>query len=397
MEELNNSELLLLCNLIYLKFNIFKEDNVGNLIENMLFKNNFKKSILKKSECKEAVKENEWMLILKQIKNSSNLKELTITNIDADYNGLKAACFTDKKDNAYVVFRGTKTIEEWSDNGQGAYKVETKEQLNALNYVSKLKYKRIIVTGHSKGGNKAKYTALLSDKVNKCISFDGQGFSNEFIRQYNKQINSKKSNILSINAKYDYVNCLLNSINEEKVYINTSFQRNPLYYHKPNIMLDNNGNLRNEAEPCSFIKIINDFSKYLISELQEPHKSFVINGLTDVTEMILCKRRFNKDLLQIAKSILVLWQYTKYYDLKKELILIENLMESLSLPLMFWNDFINFEENKSKALLYDALTKFKSRQDNIVFRLKNFGIQGENIATIINNATDNLITSFQNI
>lgn len=37
-------------------------------------------------------------------------------------------------------------------------------------------YDSITVTGHSKGGNKAQYVTVLSDKVDRCISMDGQGF-----------------------------------------------------------------------------------------------------------------------------------------------------------------------------------------------------------------------------
>lgn len=225
MCDLNNSELLLLSNLIYLKLNVFNENRVGDLIKSMLYKNNLNKAILTRLECKEVVKKNEWLVVLKQIQENDKLNNLKIENIEVDTNGVKAACFIDKQDKASVVFRGTKTIEEWGDNGEGSYMSDTTEQMKALNYINNLKYKNITVTGHSKGGNKAKYVALLSDKVNRCISFDGQGFSNEFINKYHNEINANKDKVLSISAKYDYVNCLLNSINEEKIYVNTSFQK----------------------------------------------------------------------------------------------------------------------------------------------------------------------------
>ncbi len=51
-----------------------------------------------------------------------------------------------------------------------------------------------------------------------------------------------KSKIIAVNSKYDYVNCLLNSIAGETHYIKTSFQFNPLFYHKGTIMLDYDGN-----------------------------------------------------------------------------------------------------------------------------------------------------------
>ncbi|WP_252235466.1 Mbeg1-like protein [Clostridium sp. ZS1] len=396
MCDLNNSELLLLSNLIYLKLNVFNENMVGDLIKSMLYKNNLNKAILTRLECKEVVKKSEWLVVLKQIQENDKLNNLKIENIEVDANGVKAACFIDKQDKASVVFRGTKTIEEWGDNGKGSYMSDTTEQMGALNYINNLKYKNITVTGHSKGGNKAKYVALLSDKVNRCISFDGQGFSNEFINKYHNEINANKDKVLSISAKYDYVNCLLNSINEEKIYVNTSFQKNPLYYHKSNIMLDGNGNLREETEPCSFVKIIYKFSTSLISELPEPHKSFVINSLTDIIELILCDKDLESSILQIAKGILMMLGYTKHYNLKAEINLAYNLLQSLSIPLVFWNDFIRSEENSSKLILNETLLKFKTYQENIIFKLRNLGIEGKRIAIIIDNATNNLIEDFQN-
>ncbi|AOR23606.1 Mbeg1-like protein [Clostridium taeniosporum] len=397
MSHLNNSELLLLSNLIYLKLNTFNYNTIRKLVKSLLYKNNLNKAIITNGECGEAVNKKEWLLILKQIQKNNKLSSLKIENIEVDNNGLKTACFIDNYDNVYVVFRGTKTIEEWEDNGEGAYMSDTPEQISALNYINNLKYINITVTGHSKGGNKAKYVALLSDKVDRCVSFDGQGFSNKFIDKYYKKINENKDKILSISAKYDYVNCLLNSVNEEKVYINTPIEKNPLYYHKANIMLDNAGTLREETTPCSFVKIINKFSTSLISELPERHKSFAINSLTDIVELILCDKDLDKNLLQFAKGIIILLEYTKHYNLKLEINLAYNLLKSLSVPFVYWNDFIKIEESNSEIILNNTLLEIKNNEDSIIFKLKKLGLEGEKIATIIQNATNNLILDFQNV
>ena len=39
----------------------------------------------------------------------------------------------------------------------------------------------ITVTGHFKGGNKAQYVTIVTDRIGRCVSFDGQGFSKEFL------------------------------------------------------------------------------------------------------------------------------------------------------------------------------------------------------------------------
>ncbi len=161
-------------------------------------------------------------------------------------------------------------------------------------------------------------------------------------------------------------------------------------------MLDDYGNLREETDPCSFMKIIYKFSTSLISELPEPHKSFVINSLTDIIELILCDKDLESSILQIAKGILMMLGYTKHYNLKAEINLAYNLLQSLSIPLVFWNDFIRSEENNSKLILNETLLKFKTYQENIIFKLRNLGIEGKRIAIIIDNATNNLIEDFQN-
>ena len=42
-------------------------------------------------------------------------------------------------------------------------------------------YTELTVTGHSKGANKAMYTTIMCNNVTRCVSFDGQGFSKEFL------------------------------------------------------------------------------------------------------------------------------------------------------------------------------------------------------------------------
>lgn len=56
------------------------------------------------------------------------------------------------------------------------------------------KYDSLAMTGHSLGGNLAEYATIISgeygldDKIKQCISFDGPGFSDEFIARYHDEI-----------------------------------------------------------------------------------------------------------------------------------------------------------------------------------------------------------------
>lgn len=69
------------------------------------------------------------------------------------------------------------------------------EQTNSPDNVF-ARYDKLSITGHSLGGNLAEYATIISGKygldgkIEKCISFDGPGFSNEFITRYHKEISA---------------------------------------------------------------------------------------------------------------------------------------------------------------------------------------------------------------
>lgn len=136
---------------------------------------------------------------------------------------VKAVCYTDSKDNnPVVVFRGTGgSVEAWTDNIEGGYETDTKLQALAADFVKNEcgSYKDIIVTGHSKGGNMSQYvTVVCSDMVSRCVSFDGQGFCDDFINNNKEKIESASPKIKSIAAHNDFVNILLTPIAGTTVY-----------------------------------------------------------------------------------------------------------------------------------------------------------------------------------
>ena len=137
---------------------------------------------------------------------------------------VRAICYTNPKDEApVVVFRGTGgTKEAWSDNFEGAYSEETRIQNVASDFVKYECgiYDDVVVTGHSKGGNMAMYvTVKNSEKIDSCISFDGQGFGDDFISENQKYISEAAPKIKSISAYNDFVNILLTCIAGSCIYV----------------------------------------------------------------------------------------------------------------------------------------------------------------------------------
>lgn len=89
-----------------------------------------------------------------------------------------------------ISFRGTdSTILGWKENCNMLYKYPVSSQEISVAYVDKvipLLRGKVIVTGHSKGGNLAIYSSVYCKKENKkkitkIVSFDSPGFTEEFV------------------------------------------------------------------------------------------------------------------------------------------------------------------------------------------------------------------------
>jgi hypothetical protein len=174
----------------------------------------------------------EWADMIDTMK-KSNICELKLQDVDLDDKKALITSFTDKAGKAYVVFRGT-GAGEWEDNFLGGATADTEQQKKALDYINSLDADHITVVGHSKGGNKAKYVALLSDKVDRCVAFDGQGFSDFFIEKYQDRIEANKYKITCYALDNDFVNILLYDIYNKKYYIEGNGVGNFKENHSPN-------------------------------------------------------------------------------------------------------------------------------------------------------------------
>ena len=391
MGKLNYDELILLDSFIYLEWSAAEDEPFINVVYDLMNAENFPKNIEIMGDCSINLERSECIKMFEQIINKHSFRKLKIKDVSSNENGVKYACFMDDENNVTVVFKGTVSKSEWNDNGAGAYEYTTQEQIDALNYINGLKYNNITVTGHSKGGNKAQYVAILSPKVNECISVNGQGFSNEFINMYNVDINKNKFKITSINAKYDYVSCLFNSIAGKEHYIETEIQLNPFDYHKASILLDDNGKLRKETSEAKFSKIINGFSEAVITDLPGDIKSFVTNKIINVIELILCKKENKNDPLKVAGEILIMLyneSNLKFFNIFR---MTYPILELLILPLLFWNDFIDIEENSSKELLAATINNIDTLGHEIIKKMEFIDADKIEIINGILKKFDNLI------
>lgn len=169
----------------------------------------------------------DWKNIIAAVQNDPEICSMTITATHTDWaeggGGLSAIFTSESTGEAVVAFRGT-AGGEWKDNFVGGNVTDTAQQQNALNWYQDA-YKeygldryQVTVTGHSKGGNKCKYITVMDSTVDRCISFDGQGFSDKFMDAYADKIAANQWKIQNHNVDGDYVNILLNDIGETTFY-----------------------------------------------------------------------------------------------------------------------------------------------------------------------------------
>lgn len=94
----------------------------------------------------------------------------------------------------YISYLGTdKTINGWKEDFNMSFMENVPCQISGLNYLEKIskKYpsKKILLGGHSKGGNIAIYSALLStsntkNKIIKVYNYDGPGLNKTILTKY---------------------------------------------------------------------------------------------------------------------------------------------------------------------------------------------------------------------
>lgn len=157
----------------------------------------------------------EYATIIDYMYNNEQIYNLTLNQVmknEHENTCPLAYAFQSNSGEYIVIFKGSTQAFEWKDNVEGIATADTQSQRDAVQFVDSINSDNITVVGHSKGGNKAMYCAVVSDKVKRCISMDGQGFSDEFIKKYQYKIATKSQNIKNISYCSDYVHALMRQI-----------------------------------------------------------------------------------------------------------------------------------------------------------------------------------------
>ena len=337
MTNLSEEQLLMINNLIYLDefTEEFEESDalpktIGEILE--------EKIDLTQIGANAATSKEEMQQIINLAIADEELCSYVIHNqMHDESTGAIAICIADsytpdENSDVIVVYAGT-GYNEWRDDAIAAAEVSTKQQEQALEFIEELDsaYQDITVTGHSKGGNKAMYVAVLLEKydekrVGECYSFDGEGFSPEFCTEYADEIAAKKDEIHSINNYRDFVNPLLICIaGDVRWYVNDQGihpdEMSIAGYHCPDLIFahDADGNIQYEfpekmgQDPA--MEALHGFTVYLMEKATRGERVVIMSVIGDVLQ-----RKMGSDESEIRDDILkaygwdVLFKTVNYLD-----------------------------------------------------------------------------------
>ncbi len=245
---------------------------------------------------------NEWADIIETLQKNPELKNLEVVKSEATVDGTANLniCYKNPvTGQGIITYKGTSGYEEWCDNTSGLTQRDTDLQQDALRFYNECaqQFDNMIVTGHSKGGNKAMYVTIAAgdDKISKCVAFDGQGFSNEFLDYYAAQIAERSVKITNYAITTDFVHGLMKPIPD----INWRFcqgygMSSGAEYHSPNSFFktDDQGIITSELGKPQFvilkdenenIKHINGFTTFIMDNYSKEDQREVASFLGNVT------------------------------------------------------------------------------------------------------------------
>lgn len=294
--QYNDSTMMIATQVAYLNFNE-KDQNVGELVHGLI--NTYGKkdengNWIAKEGCSTAEKE--------QFNTALNIVELseknggtgdwenwTVVDVcnDQDSTGYYGMLIETGDGNAIIANRGSESTnfetgyKDWFEADIGLLDSElTHQQARAEEYMEKLwyqyggEYDSFSVTGHSLGGNLSQHMtitapAAMRDKIDHCISYDGPGFSEEYIAAHAEEIAQTAE--LMDHYQWSWVSSLLNPLPgvedtiikaHDDTESDISIVNKLVRHHTRNIEFDENGNVQ-EGDESDLSEVLGPLSRYI--------------------------------------------------------------------------------------------------------------------------------------
>jgi len=310
----------------------------------------------------------EWLKVLHGIQQDENISSLNLIKIDDKPTGHRGVVFSDGNGKGFIIFRGTNSALEWEDNALGMLEPDTPAQQLASAFVWQeyRNFQQTIVAGHSKGGNKAKYSAItLPDYcIERCYSFDGQGFSLEFIEKYKESIAKRKQIIKQLSDRRGFVNALGLPV-VETTYLNgwRGAARIDLPYgdsiekfHCPDALRDVWGKLATQSRYSPIPLAVAYLARHFLSSPQyEAVRKNTVLGLVSFME------QNKKDQAAVAQLLLVFTDLCSY-DLDFRQLITDIILQETDVILATSSAFSEENNKIYKSLARLLILNRKGRQ-----------------------------------
>lgn len=204
-----------------------------------------------------------------------------VNEIDEEHESQFAAitCITDTGD-VYVAYRGTdETLIGWREDFNMAFSVPVWGQRRSASYLEEVAARipgRLLLGGHSKGGNFAVYAAMcagsaIQARIQKVYSHDGPGFRPEFLAD--GAYERIAGRVCKIIPQSSVVGMILESHEEYTVVKSSSFG---LLQHNPYTWLVENGRFVKAEDVYQGRKLLDEVvNRWILSLEKEKVRSFV--------------------------------------------------------------------------------------------------------------------------
>ena len=333
-------------------------------------------------------------------------------------------CLIDTGDgNAIVGCRGSEssstrqTVMDWGAADVGRLNnPETWQQRDATEYMKKLyekygdKYENFSFTGHSLGGSLATHSAVsapegMQEKIDKVVSFDGPGFSDEYLARHKEGINRVKDKIY--HYEYSFVGALLmqpegihnrvvKAHDDEEV---TDIFRTHLFrHHTRNVEFDEDGNVidgkrefiqtawskitKEMDNGKSFIWTMITFKHYALAMLGTYTASVLGNGIQELKQIVDDIQSKANEIYHNFLSAVVSGEYnvnvSNIESIAENLYSVDNMLRGISGEI----------EEISKTLPYDSASAYyyKHRLRTISSELASEGRKALKMSEVVDRA-----------
>ncbi len=277
----NEVDNLVLCAFTYLRLNeVLKREDVISI-----------KEFYSKYKIDDNIFEKNQNNLLTMMSKSKRFKEILIARYvneisEKQEKQFSAITFLLPNNQLFVAFKGTdETITGWKENFNMSYMNIVPAQKSAIKYLEEIlnhTNKKVLVGGHSKGGNLAMYATIfcdskLKDKILKIYNNDGPGLNNQVLNE--KKCQEIKEKIITFIPKSSIIGNFFT--NDTKIILIESSGLGILQHDLYSWLIDKD-KFSYAKEIDTKTKELSNFLNETINKIPQKQKEKIINFIYDI-------------------------------------------------------------------------------------------------------------------